>query len=245
LNPGLEGKTALVIGASKGIGRAVALALAQEGARVIAVARSRPLLQALNDSHPGILALPLDLMQPGAVQHLVAVVGSVATTDVIYHAMGGSFDAIKAWDRPAAEWAEVWRFNLGIAHDINRAFIPGMVTRKWGRVVHTSSDATKCNSGNVPYTSSKFAVEGYVKTSAKLFARDNVILSCVSPGPTRNDTGWLYRQPADVQQAYMDKYLPINRIAEPEEVAGVVAFLCGEQAGYMAGSVVEVHGGSR
>ena len=243
---GIEGKLALVIGASKSIGRAVAKALAAEGARVIAVARDVDLLRSLHREGGCADFIGLDLMENLGVPVLVDQMRlKFGEPDIIYHAMGGSFDAIRAWDRPSSEWKQVWDFNLGIAHDINRAFIPGMVARKWGRVVHTSSDATKCNSGNVPYTSSKFAVEGYVKTASKLFAKDNVIISAVSPGPIYTEGRWLYSQSEQDTQTYFDKYLPIRRFGTAEEVASVVAFLCSEWASFMPGAIVDVQGGSR
>ena len=243
---GIKGKKALVIGASKSIGRAVAKALAAEGATVIAVARDADLLKSLKDEGGCSHIIVQDMMALKAATWLAAYVRRAhGDPDIIYHAMGGSFDAIRAWDRPSSEWKQVWDFNLGIAHDINRAFIPHMVARKWGRVVHTSSDATKCNSGNVPYTSSKFAVEGYVKTASKLFAKDNVIISAVSPGPIYTEGRWLYSQsPADTQ-TYFDKYLPIRRFGTAEEVAKVVTFLCSEWASFMPGAIVDVQGGSR
>lgn len=246
---GIKGKTALVIGASRGIGRAVAIALAAEGCNVIVVARHAEVLRALLDEMAAAdsAQIAIDLMLPDNAKALAARVLHLGfgAPDIIYHAMGGSFDAIRDWSRPASEWAQVWQFNLGVAHDINRAFIPGMVERKWGRVVHTSSDGVKNSCGNVPYTSSKGAVEAYVRDAAKLFAKDNVIISAVAPGATDNGTGWLYRQPMDVQQAHFDKYIPAQRFASPAEVAGVVALLCSEQASYMAGSVVAVDGASR
>lgn len=244
MNLGIKGKTALVIGASRGIGRAVAIALAAEGCRVIAVARDRPSLESLA-AECGCVFIAHDMMQFAAAEYVTGRIKEYAPPDIIYHAMGGSFDAIREWSRPASEWAQVWQFNLGVAHDINRAFIPGMIERRWGRVVHTSSDGVKNSCGNVPYTSSKGAVEAYVRDASKLFAKDNVIISAVAPGATDNGTGWLYRQPRDVQQAHFDKYIPAQRFASPAEIAGVVALLCSEQASYMAGSVVAVDGGSR
>lgn len=143
------------------------------------------------------------------------------------------------------DWEKVWRFNLGISIDINNAFLPGMIERKWGRIVHTLSDAVKNGIGNVPYTSSKFAVEGYVTVASKQFAKDNVVISAVSPGPIYTEGRWLYKQSPEDTAAYFDKYLPTRRFGRADEVARAVEFLCSEHAGFMAGAIIDVQGGSR
>lgn len=247
MNLGIEGKRALVVGASRGMGRAVALELARAGCTVAAVARSQDLLIALRNEmgerHHAIVA---DMMQPGAVAEVLRALEVIRVKpDIVYYAMGGSVDGIREWDRPYRDWEAVTRFNLGVAHDLNRAFVPAMRAQKWGRIVMTSSDATKCNSGNVPYSSAKFALEGYVKVASKLFAPDNVILSAVSPGPIYTEGRFLYSQSPEWTQAFFDKYLPIRRFGRAEEVAKAVAFLCSEHASFMPGAIVDVHGGSR
>lgn len=246
----ISGRVALVVGASKSMGRAAAVELAKAGCMVVAVARSPELLDELVQESLGFLgtieAAPMDMMQPDSVAKLTDYFASRSLRpQIIYHAMGGSFDAIREWDRPASDWMQVWQFNLGRAHDINRVFIPAMVKEKWGRVVHTSSDATKNSIGNVPYTSSKFAVEGYVKTASKLFSKDNVIITAVSPGPIHTPGRWIYSQSPEDTRAYFDKYLPIQRFGTAKEVAQVIAFLCSERASFMPGAIVDVHGGSR
>ena len=234
---GINGKVALVLGASRGIGLAVADELTREGAVVLEVARSAPRL------HPE-RGLQLDLMSAGAVEQLVRWIGNLPP-DIIYHAIGGSWDGSKAVSSPSAKWAEVWRYNLGLAIDINNAFLPGMVTQKWGRIVHTSSDAVKNAIGYAPYASAKFALEGYVKVASKEFAKDNVIISAVSPGPIYTEGRYLYSRPEAETQEYFDHHLPIRRFGRAEEVAKVVAFLCSDCASFMPGAVVDVQGGSQ
>jgi NAD(P)-dependent dehydrogenase (short-subunit alcohol dehydrogenase family) len=109
----------------------------------------------------------------------------------------------------------------------------------------TSTDATKCNSGNAPYTSAKFALEGYVKTVSKIWAKDNVILTAVAPGHVYTPGRFMYEQNADWTREYMSHHAPIGRWAADDEIAKVVAFLCSEGASYMAGSIVRVDGASR
>lgn len=245
MNLELVGKIALVIGASRNMGRAVVKLLGAEGARVLAVARDHAALADLGLEEVGGSCLPIDLMLPGAVEECIDWARRIASPDIIVHVMGGSVDGIKDMMCNAQGYARVWRYNLGIAIDINNAFMQGMIERKWGRIVHFSSDAVKNSIGNVPYTSSKFAVEGYVKVASKQLSKNGVIMTAVSPGPIYTPGRFIYSQsPADTQ-AYFDKYLPINRFGTPEEVAGVVGFLCSERASFLAGAVIDVHGGSR
>jgi NAD(P)-dependent dehydrogenase (short-subunit alcohol dehydrogenase family) len=247
MNLGIAGKVALVVGASKSIGRAVAEALVHEGAYVIAVARSSDELASLALEGAGVgRCYALDLMPEMNCQRLVnRILADGQAPDIIYYAIGGSVDGIRDTASHSSAWARVWRFNLGIAIDLNNAFIPAMRAKKWGRIVMTSSDATKCNSGNVPYTSSKFALEGYVKVASKQFAKDNVIISAVSPGPIYTEGRPIYSQSPEDTEKYFDKYLPIRRFGQAEEVAKTVAFLCSEHAAFMPGAIVDVHGGSR
>jgi NAD(P)-dependent dehydrogenase (short-subunit alcohol dehydrogenase family) len=109
----------------------------------------------------------------------------------------------------------------------------------------TSTDGTKCNSGNAPYASAKFALEGYVKTVSKVWAKDNVILTAVAPGHVYTPGRFMYEQGKEWTDEYMKHHAPIGRWASDEEIAKVVTFLCSEGASYMAGSIVRADGGSR
>jgi NAD(P)-dependent dehydrogenase (short-subunit alcohol dehydrogenase family) len=243
LDLGIKGKTALVVGASRGVGRAVALKLADEGCKVIAVARSEDSLLTLPDS---IDIVVQDMMDGRGAEFLVnSVLGRAVSPDIIYYCIGGSYGDIKDWRSFACDYQKVWQFNLGIAIELNNAFVPHMLEKKWGRVVMTSTDGTKCNSGNAPYTSAKFALEGYVKTVSKVWAKDNVILTAVAPGHVYTPGRFMYSQDELWTKEYMKHHAPIERWAADEEIAKVVTFLCSEHSSYMAGSIVRVDGGSR
>jgi NAD(P)-dependent dehydrogenase (short-subunit alcohol dehydrogenase family) len=245
LDLGIKGKTALVVGASRGVGRAVALKLADEGCQVVAVARSYELLETLNHSN-NIFIHAVDLMAYRAAEEFAYFCKRYCGyPDIIYYCIGGSYGDIKQWNASAEDYQRVWQFNLGIAIELNNAFVPYMLEKKWGRVVMTSTDGTKCNSGNVPYTSAKFALEGYVKTVSKQWAKDNVILTAVAPGHVYTPGRFMYSQDEAWTKEYMKHHAPIERWASDEEIAKVVTFLCSEGASYMAGSVVRVDGGSR
>jgi 3-oxoacyl-[acyl-carrier protein] reductase len=243
LDLGIKGKTALVVGGSRGIGRAVASQLFKSGCRVITVARNKRLLDSIQEI--GNVRLELDMMKYGATEALVKHVGYVGFPDIIYYCIGGSYGDIKQWNASAEDYQKVWQFNLGIAIELNNAFVPHMLEKKWGRVVMTSTDGTKCNSGNAPYTSAKFALEGYVKTVSKVWAKDNVILTAVAPGHVHTPGRFMYSQDEAWTKEYMKHHAPIERWASDEEIAKVVTFLCSEHSSYMSGAIVRVDGGSR
>lgn len=254
MNLGIAGKTALVVGASKGIGRAVALGLAAEGCRVVGVARD---LKEFERLLPGAMTVEADLMTDDDAPRR-AVLDAIRQAesgwpghpsggwpDIIYHCMGGSWGGLKAWDMPWSDWEKVYRFNLGVAHEINRLLVPAMLDRGWGRVVMTSTDGTASASGNPPYTSSKCALEGYVRTVAKQWVKRGVILTAVAPGNVYTPGLPMYEQSPEKTEEYWRHHVAAGRWAQPEEIARAILPLCGEPAAWMPGSIVRADGGAR
>ena len=245
---GIKDRLALVTGASRGIGQALARELAREGARVILVARTADALEAVRrqmtvpDRH---CVVAVDLMAEGGVQRLADTIKEIGNLDIIVHNLGGSLQIQQVF-APTDDWKKVWQFNVGICQDLNRIFVPPMIERRWGRIVHVSTLSTTTYQGNAAYVSSKCALESYVKSISREVSRDNVIVSAVAPGAIAVE-GRYFAKIAKEDPAALEKYLtdhlPIRRLGNPEEVAVVVAFLCSEQASYMAGAVVAVDGG--
>lgn len=241
---GLKDKLALIVGATGNTGRAVALALAQEGCRLALIARGAERLYAVGKEVGG-LTIPADITdqaQLGAA--LDAIPRDIGVPDVIVHVAGGSM-GIKDWRLSSADWAKVWQLNIGAAIDINRAFTPAMIQRGWGRIVHFSSNGTKLAIGNAPYTSAKHAVEGYVRTVSKELGARGVVVTAVRPGPIFTEGRFLYSQPDAWRDDFFAKYVPMNRWGNADELAAVVAVLCSQRASYMAGAIVDVDGGMR
>ncbi|MEW6114141.1 MAG: SDR family oxidoreductase, partial [Thermodesulfobacteriota bacterium] len=159
MNLGIEGKRALITGASRGIGRAIALGLAREGAKVAAIARSEQKLGSLLDQIGGELAghavKALDLMEDGAPEALLTwLQRDFGSADIVVHNLGGA-DGVTDPFPTASEWRRVWRLNLEISLEINRIVIPEMQKRRWGRVVHVSSIAPVRGRSSVPYATLK------------------------------------------------------------------------------------------
>ncbi len=245
----IKDRLALVTGASKGIGRAIALELAREGARVIIVARTADALKAVKRELGGPdgrhHAFALDLMADGGIPQLAAEIEKLGNLDIIVHNLGGSYSVWPALS-PSDDWKNVWQFNVGVGHELNRIFIPKMVERKWGRIVHLSTLSTTTYNGYAAYVSAKTALDGYVKTVSREVSKDNVIVSAVAPGAIYSEGrhfAKLEKENPAALQAYFKEHLPIQRLGRAEEIASVAAFLCSEQASFMAGSIVGVDGG--
>jgi len=248
MNLGIKDRLALITGASRGIGRAIAGELAREGARVILVARTADALEAARrqltapDRHH---LVAVDLMTDAGIQELAGKITKLGDLDIMVHNLGGSA-GVQQMFAPAADWYKVWQFNVGIGHELNRLFIPAMVERRWGRIVHISTLAATTHQGYTAYVSAKCALNGYIKSVSREIAKHNVILSAVAPGVVYLEGRYfakLQQENPAALETFLDNHLPTRRLGKTEEVAAAVAFLCSEQASFMAGSIVGVDGG--
>lgn len=245
----IKDRLALVTGASRGIGRAIALELAKEGARVIVVARSAEPLEAVKRELSGPSgkhrAVALDLMAEGGVAKLSEEINRLGPLDIMVHNLGGSHGVFTTF-ASSEEWRKVWQFNVGVSHELNRMFIPPMAQRRWGRVVHLSTLSTTTYNGYAAYVSAKCALDGYVKAVNREVSKDNVIVSAVAPGAIYSEGrhfAKLQKENPTALQDYFKNHLPIGRLGRAEEIAPVAVFLCSEQASFMAGSIVGIDGG--
>jgi 3-oxoacyl-[acyl-carrier protein] reductase len=250
MNLEINDKIALVTGASKGIGREIAIALAKEGARVILVARTKDKLEAVRAELEGGAnhhhTFATDLMGDGAVDALArAITEKVGSPEILVHNLGGSNGVFQTF-APASDWSRVWQFNVGVSHELNRAFIPGMISRRWGRIVHLSTLSTTTYNGYAAYVSAKCALNGYVKTVNREVSKHNVIVSAVAPGAIFSEGrhfAKLQKENPEMLEAYYREHLSIQRLGRAEEIAPVVSFLCSNHASFMAGSIVGIDGG--
>jgi 3-oxoacyl-[acyl-carrier protein] reductase len=246
----LDGKRALVTGASRGIGRAVAVALAAEGAQVAIVARDgarlASLYQELGGASRGHLAMALDLMPDGAPTRLLeGLAGEFGAIDIVVHSAGGSLEVRDPFCS-VADWRRVWRLNMEIAVELNARLLPVMKEKSWGRVIHVSSVSGGENLGPAPYCSVKAALNAYTRSFGRIFAPDGIVVAAVAPGAVMSEGGpWAIAErdrPEHVHR-YIESNLPLKKFAKPEDISALVAFLCSGHASQFCGCVVPVDGG--
>ncbi len=246
----IKNKFALVTGASQGLGRAIAAELAKEGARVILVARNAKELAALQSELPGGTAqhayYSFDLMIPENISRLAETIKQKHNPlDIIVHNLGGSLNLRDPF-APAEEWNKVWRYNLEHVIELNRIFIPLMVERKWGRIVHLSTLGATIFQGNAPYTAAKAALNAYVKCLGREVAKHNVVLNAIAPGAIYRDGRYfakMLKENPPFMEEWFKQHLPAGRLGTDTEVGQMVAYLCSEQAAFMTGSIVALDGG--
>ena len=243
---GIEGRVALVMGASKGIGRAVAQALAREGARVAMSSRSAERIeQAAAQVGEGAIGLAADTE---AVERLPELVGRVAAAlgpvEILVANTGGPpLGEPLSFDR--SEWERAYRSLVLAPLALIEAVTPAMRERGWGRIVNVTSSATKEPiPGLMLSNSHRLATVGAFKTLSRELARDGIVLNSVAPGRIATDRiAGMANTSLDELRRMPQPDIPVGRLGTPEEFADVVAFLCSERASYVNGVNLMVDGG--
>ena len=241
----LDGKTALVTGASQGIGRGVALLLARQGARVVVAARSLDKLETLAQeiAAAGGQALPLalDLSQPAEVPpRLAALPAEWAEVDVLVNNAGVTADGLFA-RMSLEQWERVLTTNLTGAFATSRELIRGMMRRRWGRIVNVSSVVGLMgNPGQANYAASKAGLIGFTKALARELGSRNITVNVVAPGYIV--TAMTEALPEKGRQE-LEAVIALRRLGTVEDVAAAVLYLASEEAGYVTGTVLNVSGG--
>jgi 3-oxoacyl-[acyl-carrier protein] reductase len=254
---GLKGKCAIVCAASKGLGRASALALAREGAAVVMCARRPDVLeQAANDiraeTGATVIAVPADVAVPADIERLVrTTVDRLGAIDVLVTNTGGPPSA--AFDRiDDADWYAAIESLLMSVVRLARAVLPHMRARGGGRIINVTSISVKQPvQGLVLSNALRAAVTGLAKTLSNELANDRILVNCVAPGYTATDrvvelaAATAQREniaPEIVHQRIEDK-IPMRRMGSPDEFGAAVAFLASARASYLTGITLQVDGG--
>jgi acetoacetyl-CoA reductase len=239
----LTGKTALVTGASGGIGAEIARLLHGAGATVgLSGTRVDPLEALKADLGERAHVLPCNLSDAEAVEALpkqaVVAMGSV---DILVNNAGITRDmTFKKMGKP--DWDAVMKTNLDSVFNMTKPVCDGMVERNWGRVINVSSvNGQKGAFGQTNYSAAKAGMHGFTKALALEVARKGVTVNTISPGYI--GTKMVMAIPKDILDTKIVPQIPVGRLGKPDEVAGLIIYLCSEEAAFVTGANIAINGG--
>jgi 3-oxoacyl-[acyl-carrier protein] reductase len=241
-----DGKVALVTGAARGIGRAIALALAQEGADVVVVDvdldRAQQVAQEIEGFGRKSKAVKVDVSQREAVRRLVSeAVSLLGKIDILVNNAGiirrGTF-----LEHDPQEWEKVLNVNLGGTFNCTREVVPIMIEHGGGRIINISSVVGKMGDiASAPsYGTSKGAINTFTKSLARELALHGITVNAVAPHAIETE---MSQEWSEDKRRQIVEAIPLKRLGQPEEVAEAVAFLASDGAGFITGHVLDVNGG--
>src|SRR3954453_2462736 len=249
---GLRDRVCLVTGSTAGIGLATAKLLTAEGARVAVTGRDPDRVEQAKNERGAAIGVAADLSDPAAAERLVSEVGRI---DCLVNNVGEAYQV--AFDNLTdAQWDSMWQLNVMSYVRCIRAVLPAMRDAGSGVIVNVSSTAGKRPSTGMPnYSVTKAAVLSLSRLGADLYAKEGIRCNAVTPGPTAtgawlDDGGLADQQAARSNNTRLEvietvgKGRPLGRLAEPEEIASVICFLCSERSSYVTGAAWSADGGT-
>jgi 3-oxoacyl-[acyl-carrier protein] reductase len=236
---GLVGEVVLVTGASRGIGKAIAIELKAKGATVIGTATGPSGVDAIESA--GLIGRELDVTQAEAAQTLVEEISkSFGPISILVNNAGITRDTLAMRMRDE-EWNDVVDTNLSAVFRMSRLVMRGMMKAKTGRIINiTSVVASLGNAGQANYAAAKAGVEGMTRALARELGSRNITVNSVAPGFIDTD---MTKALNEQQIALMFAQIPLNRLGLPSEIAAAVAFLASKDASYITGTTLHVNGG--
>ena len=241
----LEGKVALVTGATRGIGQAIARKLAEDGATVVGTATSEAgaarISAALKEAGNNGFGMVMDVSDPESVeQGLKQIAAEAGAPAILVNNAGITRDNL-LMRLKEDDWSAVIETNLTSVYRTSKAVLRGMAKARWGRVINISSVvASMGNPGQGNYCAAKAGIEGFTRSLASEMSNRGITANCVAPGFIDTD---MTRALGEDQRDAMLANIPAGRLGAPEEVAAVVAFLASDAAGYVTGETIHVNGG--
>ena len=242
----LAGRTALVTGASVGIGRGIALALAREGVRLAVMARRGDLLEMLAGEIVTVggerpLLIVEDLMQEGAPERIAAAaLAGLGSVDILVINAGGSRPF--KMDAGEAQWEEALTLNFTRQRQLAHRLLDRMIARKFGRIVNITGKSEP--EGINGAFCAKAAVHSWAKGLSREVGKHGITVNCIPPGRIHSEQ-ILRNYAPEYRQWQADHEIPVGRYGEPEDIASLVCFLASPLAGYITGTVIPVDGGLR
>jgi 3-oxoacyl-[acyl-carrier protein] reductase len=242
----LAGQVALVTGASRGIGKAIATALAQAGARVIGTATSESGAQAISaylaeispEAGKGV-AFDVTVV-PRSAELIDEIQKEFGSVSILVNNAGITQDQL-AMRMKEEEWDSVISTNLSAVARLSRAVLRGMMKAKTGRIINiTSVVGSAGNPGQMNYAAAKAGVAGMSRALAREVGSRNITVNCIAPGFIDTD---MTRALNDDQRGAILQQIPLGRLGQPEEIAAATLFLASPQAGYVTGTTLHVNGG--
>ena len=249
---GLKGRRALVTGGALGIGQAIALDLAREGALVYIASRKADALQKTLDLlagiAPGHAGSACEIERDGEPRQLVERVrADFGEPDILVNNVGHTQDVTDPYC-PLSDWRRVFRLNFEVAVEMSNLVLPHMKAQDWGRIVNITAGSALENNGPVTYCASKAAITAYTRSMGRILALEtsNVVMSGVMPGVVLTEGGYwdgVLRERPEHAEKYLQERTVLRRFGQPSEISPTVVMLCSEKASFCQGCIFLVDAG--